>query len=447
MMRFKGVAQSPEVAKERIINPPINLGNDDDCYFWKDHDGLRGRRPCNYNPEVKAKWADRNCMSGQSEIDCYHDFHSAEFEKCCRGEGDYRNLVNIYDKRQTCPAKWNPNSSSYSTYCKDYLHQEYCGADNATGNKQGDTCRTFANNNLGVSKYESSILPISNDKCLEILDTLTKVTNVRSAINDWLGEEKCFDDSMNTKNYKYTKPFFKKYVESLDQFLPDNAIAKDFCLNRDIFKAGVCNDKLELQCKDKRYQSRPECSCYHSMNDKGVGEANYLKENPNVKDFLKMKGGSALIKGVMIPICSLSSCRTNSWKTQKQLDESKDLCPSCIQVNYIGDDVNCANSGCTQTNNCTNIVKNYKKGEPEAEEPEEPKAEEPKAEEPEDSDESDVKDMCINVECKNGGVCEEGICDCGLIRTGDTCERLSILTILLIIVGVVVLATILLLLF
>jgi hypothetical protein len=359
---------------------------------------------------------------------------------------------------------------------------------------------------------------------------------------------------MFSNDYKYTWGFLKKYIENLDEFIPDNPTARDFCLNKAMRKKGYCEIKLEAQCKDERYAARPECACYHDMDDKGVGEANYTKVNPKVKDFLNMKGGASLLKGIMTPICSLGLCRDSIWKTETQLTAADHLCATCVQVDYIGDDVVCNTGACTQTNNCTNIVKNYKNGNTEASGPleeavvtatatlakalasyttavgktavarekleksntdleaaviasarekleksntdleaaviaaatslrlntlkntlelsksylevaeaveekakkthlaavealkqakrtlSEAKAISPWGEVPGgEVPGGEVPGLCTDGDCKNGGKCKEGKCECKFLRRGYSCEKLSIMAILLIIGGIVVL--------
>ena len=205
-------------------------------------------------------------------------------------------------------------------------------------------CNRFAVINKGVPEYQKIALPWWNNWCQKQHST--------GAGTIELARYGCFDKNMEADGYEHTQGFYQQYIESLGVFVADDKYARKFCTNQNVIDKGWCGDTLEKQCtKDPRYKDKDECSCYHYMNDGGIGYKNFKAQGIDYEAYKQMVPDPSKaddIAGRMdaefAPMCELIKCTKKGWKTKK-LNETR--CKPCSQVNY-----NAGKGSSTQKNTC-----------------------------------------------------------------------------------------------
>jgi hypothetical protein len=207
-------------------------------------------------------------------------------------------------------------------------------------------CKSFAEINKDIPEYQKIALPWMNNWCLR-KQSLGVGTQ---ALEDY----GCFGDSMGADGYVHTHKFYEQYLKELDSWVGGDKHAPKFCKNANVIKEGWCDDILERQCtKDPRYKDKDECSCYHYMNDGGIGYKNFKAQGIDyeaykqmVPDPSKAADIAGRMAGELAPVCELIKCTKpgGGWKTKK-LNETR--CKPCSQVNYNG-----GRGSSTQNNKC-----------------------------------------------------------------------------------------------
>jgi hypothetical protein len=346
---------------ETIIAPRTQFVGNSGCVYLSSKGGLASKY-CENHAEINGYYdgpGSSGCEGDTNTYGCYHERHFADFEDCCinkSGKNKYGPLSAATKNyfTSTCNANWEPGIDTYSKSCDNYLNDSYC---KNTGNMLSEVCKSFSERKLTDTDYTETVLSIREKVCSNKIDELLEKSTVQKIGKlDILEIEKlgCFVDEMTTDNYKYTAGFFKKYTENIDGFIPDDKVCSQFCLNSTSKKNGSCDEPLKTQCMDKRYKSESNCSCFHDYTD-SVGKQNYLDANIDTEKMLEADesgGNTAILLGTATPICVLPMCKTNPWYTVAQFRQGKDTCPTCIQMNNIGDNVNCSDGGCKQSNDC-----------------------------------------------------------------------------------------------